>query len=551
MAAHHSELRRIAAALQVSEDRLTMVLEGTGIGLWEWDVTTGVIRWSSNVGPLYGLASGASPESFDAYQALIHPEDREPLQQLVQQAFETGTGFTREYRALWPDGRTIRWLQSRAQVICAEDGTPLSILGVITDVTDRKRREHASEYLAEAGALLAQSLEEEPTLERLAQLAVPRLGDWCAVHLVDPDGTLDQLVVAHQDPSKVELARSLNERYPPIMDAPTGVPAVIRSGRSELYPEIPEELLDASAHDETHLQLIKDLHLRSVLIVPIVARDRTLGAITFVFAESGREYDSHDLELAEELGRRAGLAISNVRLYATAQGAAVTLQRSLLQEELPAVAGLQTAARYLPGADGAQIGGDWYDVMPLRDGRVAVVVGDVMGRGLEAAARMGHLRTALRSFAFTCADPAKTLALMREYVTAHEVVEFATALILFIDSATGRVEASTAGHLPPVLITTEGVRLAEIASAPPLGPFEADSALTEFTLANGATLLIYTDGMVERRDAPIDDSLQQLLEASVEAARREPGDLIDHVLSRMLPGGAHHDDVAVLAVRRT
>lgn len=550
MAAHHPDLQSIAAALRLTDEKLALVLEGTGIGLWEWDITTGEIRWSTNLGPLYGLAAGSAPASYEAYQELIHPDDRETLRAVVRDSVERGRGFTREYRVVWPDGHTLRWLQSRAHVICGDDGRPLTVLGVITDVTERRRREQVSEYLAEAGVLLAQSLEEQPTLERVAELAVPRLADWCAVHLLEEDDSLRLVVVAHQDPAKVQLARSLNERYPPLPDAPTGVAGVIRNSRSELYPEVPDELLEVTSHDETHLQLIRDLQLRSVMIVPIVARGRTLGAMTFVYAESGREYGTSDLALAEELGRRAGMAIANVRLYEAAQGAAVTLQRSLLQAALPWVDGLETAAQYLPGAAGAEIGGDWYDIMPLSDGRVVIVVGDVMGRGLEAAAHMGQLRTAIRSFACVSEHPARTLELMRSYVSTQQVVDFATVLILFVDPATGRVQASSAGHPPPVLVAEGRAALAGISTAAPLGPFEVESPLTEFVLEPGATLLMYTDGMVERRDAPIDESLRELIDAVGESAYARPDELIASVLGRMLPGGTHHDDVAVLAVRR-
>jgi PAS domain S-box-containing protein len=549
MPAQHPDLQRIAAALRLSEERLTVVLEGTGVGLWEWDVEADEIRWSPNLGPLYGLARGDAPASYAAYMELIHPDDRDSLTRGVREAVAEGRDYSREYRAVWPDGRGIRWLHSRAHVIAGEDGRGTSVLGVITDITERKRRERAAEYLAQAGVVLAQSLEEHPTLERIAELAVPQLADWCAVHLLDEAGVPRQVVVTHQDPEKIELARSFNERYPPAPDSPTGVPAVVRSGRSELYPVITDELLVAGARDAEHLRLIRELQLRSVMVVPIAARGRTLGAITFVHAESGLEYDSADLALAEELGRRAGLAISNVRLYETAQKTAVTLQRSLLQDSLPWVDGLEATASYLPGAAGTEIGGDWYDVMRLDDGRVAIVVGDVMGRGLRAAALMGHLRTAVRTYAYVAGDPGRALALLRSYVNAHRVVDFATMAVLYVDPETGRTQAASAGHPPPVIAGGGEAWFGDVKPGPPIGLSEADSPVAEFTLDRGQTVLLYTDGLVERRSVPITESLQELLRA-VGSAPTEPTALVAHVLSVLLPGGTHDDDVAVLAVRR-
>jgi PAS domain S-box-containing protein len=550
MASNHPELQRIAAALRLSEERLSVVLEGTGNALWEWDIASDDVRWSPNLGPMYGLQRGESPASYEAYSELVHPDDRDGLAADVAKAVSEGRGYEREYRALWPDGRTLRWLHSRAHVLPGDDGRPQAVLGVITDITDRKRRERASEFLAQAGAVLAQSLEESATLERIAQLAVPELADWCSVHLADENGVLRQVAVAHQDPARVELARRLSERYPPLPGAPTGVPAVVRTGRSELYPELSDEVLVASGRDAEHLQLIRDLQLRSVMIVPVSARGQTVGAITFVYAESGLEYDSTDLALAEELGRRAGLAIANVRLYENAQNTAITLQRSLLQDSLPCLDGLEAAATYLPGAAGAEIGGDWYDVMQLPDGRAAVMVGDVMGRGLRAAALMGQLRTALRTYASVAEDPCEAVALLRRYVSSQRVVDFATLLVLYIDPETGRTLACSAGHPPPIVASSGAAEFVAMTPGPPLGSLPGDSALTELELGPGQTVLLYTDGLVERRSEPIDHSLGSLLTA-VANGPAAPGPLIDHVVDVMLPGGTHHDDVAVLAVRRS
>ena len=165
-----------------------------------------------------------------------------------------------------------------------------------------------------------------------------------------------QLAVAHVDPTKVRLARQFRKANPPKPDDPTGIPAVVRTGRAELYPEISEELIASATDDPKIRKAITDLGLRSAMMVPLPGRGRTVGAITFVWAESGRRYGSSDLALAEDLARRAGQAIENARLYEERDHIAHTLQQSLLPPELPSVPGMELAARYLPAGEGNEVG---------------------------------------------------------------------------------------------------------------------------------------------------------------------------------------------------
>lgn len=180
------------------------------------------------------------------------------------------------------------------------------------DITERKKSEEAARYLARASEVLSSSLDYEATLSELAHLIVPEFADWCTVAMANPDGGRPvELAVAHVDPEKVKWAAELNRKYPPPDDAPTGVPEVIRTGVAELYTEIPQELLEAGAQDEEHLEIIRQLGLCSAMIVPISTPSRTLGAITVVSAESGRRYTQSDLEFLTELARRAALAVDN------------------------------------------------------------------------------------------------------------------------------------------------------------------------------------------------------------------------------------------------
>jgi PAS domain S-box-containing protein len=212
------------------------------------------------------------------------------------------------------------WSELRASAICDESGKPELAINLWHDVTGEQRRREASRVIAEASEKLAASIDYASTLTAVAQSLVPAMADWSAVELVE-GGVRRTLAVAHVDPAKVAYARELADRYPPDPNAATGVPNVLRTGKPELYPEIPTELVKARAHDDEHRRMIEALGLRSGMIVPIVVDDRTEGTLTLIAAESGRRYDATDLEVAVEIGRRAGTAIAHARAFQTAQRA--------------------------------------------------------------------------------------------------------------------------------------------------------------------------------------------------------------------------------------
>ena len=404
-------------------------------------------------------------------------------------------------------------------------------------------------FLAEASGVLARSLDRDATLTRLAELAVERIADWCGIELVDDDGELRNVAVAHVDPDRVALAHELRKRYPIDPDDETGVPAVIRSGAAELYPEVTEEMLEAGARDPDHLRLLKELGLVSAMVVPLEARGRVLGAITFVSSESGRRYEQTDLELAEDLARRAALAIDNAMLFNREHDAALTLQRSLLPQSLPEVEGAQFAARYEPAAPGLEVGGDWYEVVALDDGQVAVTIGDVAGRGILAAAVMGRVRPALRAYALDGLDPAETLERLDRAMRESERPEMSTIFHLRFDPASGKGEYVRAGHPPALVRKPDGeVVVLEGRGTPPLGILEGTNFCQHpVELPAGSLLLLYTDGLIERRDAVLDVGLDRLKRALAEGPT-DPQDCLDSLAEGF---GAEEiaDDVAMLAVR--
>ncbi|WGV27133.1 PAS domain-containing protein [Halotia branconii] len=193
------------------------------------------------------------------------------------------------------------------------------VLIYVLDVTQRVRLEHGQRFLSEASAVLASSLDYQITLEQVAQLIVPELADWCTVHIVEADGSIEQITVAHTDPAKLQWAQQISHKYPLDPDAVRGAALTLRTGKSDILPDIPDELLVQAARDPEHLEILRQVGFKSVMTVPLQTQARILGVISFVSAESGRQYDSTDLQLAEELARRASLAIDNAQLYGVAQ----------------------------------------------------------------------------------------------------------------------------------------------------------------------------------------------------------------------------------------
>lgn len=254
----------------------------------------------------------------DDLPAVIHPEDLAEILEKYQEAEAKGVPYQSELRLRNSDGE-YRWFLTRAVPVIDQTGRVAKWYGTSTDIDDTKRAEQTSKFLADASATLADLGDPDSTLQKVAGLAVPYFADWCAVDLLESDGALRRLAAAHVDPSKVELARELHRRYPPDPSAPLGVWNIIRTGRSEIVSEITDELLEATTPDAEVRALVRELGLRSYMGVPLAAHGKTLGVLTFISAESGRRYAACDLAVAEDLARRAAVAIENAYLYGALQ----------------------------------------------------------------------------------------------------------------------------------------------------------------------------------------------------------------------------------------
>lgn len=254
----------------------------------------------------------------EGWNDMFHPDDREYAWKKWKHSLDTGDKYEIEYRLKHGKSGEWRWVLGRALPLKDESGKIIKWVGTCTDIDEQKRITQNLKYLSEASKILSSSLDYKTTLVNIANLAVPEIADWCGIQMVH-DNSLQQLAVAHKDKSKIKWAKELNKKYPPDLDAKSGVSQVIRTGKSEFYPVIPDELLVTSAKDPEHLKIMRKIGFSSVMIVPIREENKTIGAITFVSAESGKHFTQNDLAMAEELSSRASFAVLNASLYKSAQ----------------------------------------------------------------------------------------------------------------------------------------------------------------------------------------------------------------------------------------
>jgi PAS domain S-box-containing protein len=312
------ELRRQSDELRAhevaeSEERYSVLSAALPAIVWRADPEGNAVYYNERWFEYTGLDGGA-PDPTD-WHRVIHPDDLARTLGAWAECAASGGVFESEYRFRRADG-VYRWHLGRAVPVREPDGTTSSWVGTAVDIEDRKRAELNQRFLVEAGLILGSASDYEQALAEVAEAAVPAVADWCVVDLLEPDGSLRLLAAAHLDPLKRRVAQELRERYPAGPDAPHGAAVVARGGEAQLVPEITDELLVAGAQDELHLELLRALGLRSYLTVPLSTRDRAIGAITFVLAESGRSYGDADLALAEELARRAASVIERAELHA-------------------------------------------------------------------------------------------------------------------------------------------------------------------------------------------------------------------------------------------
>ena len=398
-------------------------------------------------------------------------------------------------------GRETRWSRIKARPVREADGTVRLAINVIEDITELKQAEQAQRFLAEASRVLADSLDYEATLTAIANLAVPGVADWVGVDLAgDRVGEVQRVAVAHVDPEKIALAKELAERYPSEPRADRGLHQVLATGESQLWPEIPDALIVEAAKDEEHLRMIRALGMFSAMVVPMRVRERVLGAITFVSAESGKTFNRGHLRLAEDLALRAATAVENARLYSARSAIAQTLQASLLPPMLPEVPGADAGALYQAAGEAHEVGGDFYDLFATTEDHWFAVIGDVCGKGAEAAAVTALTRYTIRAAAARRHSPAAILRWVNEVMLRESSTRFCTVAIAHLDRSRDgtRLTVAVGGHPAPVIARADG-RIEELDAQGTLLGLVDDPNLVDVSteLAPGDTVLLYTDGVTE------------------------------------------------------
>lgn len=440
----------------------------------------------------------------------------------------------------------------------AEDGFLHSLAGALSSAVLRARELQDADaatqrtaLLAEASMTLSRSLDMDDTLAEVVRLLVPRFADWCAVQLLEGDA-LRTVAIQHRDPETTAWALSMRDAFPTRMDASNGAPHVVRTGRSEIYPFLPAELVDAAAVNDEHRAILRRLGLTSSVVAPLIGRGGVLGAVTLIHAESGRRYTEEDLAFVEEIADRVALALDTAATFEqqSERLAGVTLiaeaaQRAILAPPPQRVGPVVLNARYVSATEEAQIGGDLYEVV-AQPSSVRLLVGDVRGKGL------GSVRTAtvvLGEFRAAAAGDGDVADVAREidrrlapYLA--DIEDFVTAVLVDIEHD-GRFSVVACGHPAPMLWSGGGARVLAVDHAVPLG-LGADPEPVRGRLRPGDRLLLYTDGLVEARspDGSFVDPTEFL-----DAVGDGPVDVVlDDLLGRLRGAAGHSldDDLALL-----
>jgi PAS domain S-box-containing protein len=479
-----------------------------------------------------------------------------PIERLPgRRALERGEGDEALVRFRVRETGEERWSAVKSTPIRDGAGRVVMAINVIEDLTAHKRAELAQRFLAESSSILGASLDPDEFLRDVAALAVPEVADWCAIDLRGADGEIERVALAHADPAMVAYLRELTTRYPLDPAAPRGVPNVLRTGSPEMYEEIPDAVLRAAAVDAEHHHLLSELQMRSAMVVPMIARGRTIGALSLATGPSGRRFDRQDLELAEELARRCASAVDNARLYRERAYIARTLQQSLLPIELPEIPGIEAAARFLPTGEGSEVGGDFYDLFESGRRGWTVVMGDVCGKGADAAAVTALARYTLRTAAMGQSVPSRSLRMLNEaLLRQRDDRRFCTVAYAYLEVRDGgaRMGIASGGHPLPLLLHPDG-KVEPIGEHGTLLGVVDDPRLEDraVTLSPGDAVIFYTDGVIEGRgdnDVLDEDGLARLVSACAGRGADAIAATVEQAALRS-QGGPPDDDIAVLVLR--
>ena len=549
---------------------LDLAVAAAGIGTFDWDLITGTVGFDERLVEMFGYDPGSFDQTVEGFNARLHPEDLAPVTELLQEAIDACGDYEADYRIVLPDQK-LRWIQARGRVLCDEAGDAVRLLGAAWDITARRSAQddadvaaRRAELLTRVATELTEQLDAEQAVGRLARLVVPTLADWCIVTLAEDHARPGSLrgvrdvTSWHAD----EAMRPLLRRYTASRLAAMMPDAYLRraltSGRPVLIPGDAGQSIRALMNPGEAADLMAQLAPRHGALLPLRARGRTVGLLSIYTGPHRGPFSAQDLAAAQEIAARAGLALDNGRLFGQQRDLAETLQRSLLTAP-PEPDHLQVVVRYTPAARATQIGGDWYDAFLQPGGATVLVIGDVAGHDIAAAAQMGQVRTIVRTLgAQTNRRPAALLRQADQVIQTLQLDTLATALVARLEQTPAelrrgvtRLRWSNAGHPAPLVLHPDGrVDVLTGQGHDLLLGVQPDTPRREaqITLERDVIVLLYTDGLIERRDQSLDEGLRRLQHTLAGLAGSSLDHLCDDLLASMLPDRPE-DDVALVAVR--
>jgi PAS domain S-box-containing protein len=549
-------------ALRRSEERYRALVQGGAQVIWVASPDGEMLEDSAE----WRWITGQTTEEFlgGGWLDSIHSEDRDRVERDWRDCLRTGRIFDDRFR-MRTRGGAYRHYDVRAVPI-ERDAKIAEWVGACTDVTSQREAEEMRGRLTEqlsaaalrtarlqqATSMLAEALTVEQVVEVITEVGRTAIGALrSAVALLDSESL--RLRVVNTDGLAPVGPDAVGQRL--TLDTPSVMTRAIATRRPVLVPDVDELRKQFEGDEDGYADGVRRFEdtgdERSWVGLPLLAAGAPLGALRFSFNRPRRITEEERVFL-EALAGQCALAVERAAMYEREHATAETLQRSLLPDKLPLVPGLDLDARYLPVTRNMEIGGDWYDVFRLPDRRLAVTVGDVMGKGLQAAAGMGRVRNALRALALTDPRPAAVLAGLDRLFAATELEEQVTTVsYLVIDPETGEGQAGNAGHLPTLLLTPGALPvLDETEAGTPLG-WPSPRRQHAFRLPPGSSAVFYSDGLVENRVRGLDSGLDELVRVAASASDdllTDPGRLLQYLLDHMLAGHEQDDDVTVLVM---
>ena len=402
------------------------------------------------------------------------------------------------------------------------------------------------EFLLRANRALAGARDFRDSVERLATVALPTLGDICLVDVVSQAGTLERLAAVHADPAHQPETDEL-ALYSPDPDGSHPAARAVRTGESQWSTEMGDEFMRSTTQSDRHLTLTRTLSFESYVSVPLLTEGKAIGALTVIAAGSGRQFGEEELALAESLASQVTSVIERARALEEQSTISHLLQHSLLPDQLGELPGMRIAARYVAASEVAEVGGDFFDVIALGGHRLALAIGDVQGHDMTAAMVMGGLRSAMRAYLLITQDPAEVLGLVDRYAIEQSNARLATTCLAVVDIEAQTIEIASAGHPLPFLAHAGG-SAAPLTVRPgrPLGVGGGEYFVARHALPRAGSLTFFTDGLIDEGRSGAEGRLRTLTSLLEQDHSEDPDVVADSILKRLTVAGAQDDDLAIL-----